>query len=136
MSAPLPNVIAPVVMGYPKPATARFLELRALLYGLADQMPDTGGLTETLKWGEPSFAPVKARVGTPVRLAWKPARPNAISLFVNCQTPLVEHWRSQFPALDYVGNRELVIPLDGDLPSDIRTCMSQAMTYHLKKPAD
>ena len=133
MDNPLPSAISAAIDGYPEPARAQFMALRARLHEIAGAIAGTGGLTETLKWGEPSFAPVKGRVGTPVRLAWKAARPDAISLFVNCQTSLVETWRAQYPELEFVGNRELIIPLSGAIPPDIAACMRDALTYHLRK---
>ena len=126
------DTIAAAISGWPGPAQARFTELRQTVFETASRLPETGGLTETLKWGEPSYAPVKSRTGTAIRITWKSKSPDSISLFVNCQTSLIETWRDQFPALIYVGNREIRLSLDGPMPDEISSCIAHALTYRLR----
>lgn len=131
----LPAHIIGAIAAYPEAAQARFTILRRLIFETADQHPEIGPLTESLKWGEPSYAPKRARTGTAVRIAWKEKAPEAISLFVNCQTSLVSDWRDLYEnELNLIGNRELRLPLDKGLPeAPLRHCVAMALTYHLKK---
>ena len=108
------------------------MELRTLIFETASQYPEIGPLSETLKWGEPSYAPAKPKTGTAVRVAWKSRSPETINLYVNCQTSLIERWRTEFPKLLYVGNREVTLPLSEDIPSEISACICQALRYHLQ----
>ena len=125
--------VTTAMSGWPGPAQTKFSDLRQIAFQTAARFPETGGLTETLKWGEPSYAPAKPRTGTAVRIAWKPKAPNAISLFVNCQTSLIETWRDQIPALTYVGNREIRLSLDEPVPGEITSCMRDAFLDHRQK---
>ena len=108
------------------------MELRTLIFETALQNPEIGHLTETLKWGEPSYVPAKPKTGTAVRVAWKSRSPDTISLYVNCQTSLIERWRTEFPKLHYVGNREITLPLSEEIPSEISACIGQALRYHIQ----
>ena len=126
------DAIATAISGWPGPAQARFTELRQTVFETVSRLSETGGLTETLKWGEPSYAPVKPRTGTAIRITWKSKSPDSISLFVNCQTSLIETWRDQFPGLTYVGNREIRLSLDDATPGEITSCMRDALTYRLR----
>jgi hypothetical protein len=91
-------------------------------------------LTETLKWGQPSFAPPK-RIGTPIRLSWSAKSPDRVEFLVHCQTTLVEAWRHWFGDLfDYDGTRAVHIPLGQPLPEEALHIMAMmALTYHQKK---
>ena len=94
-----------------------------------------GPLTETLKWGEPSFLTEATKAGTTVRLAWKPKKAEVLQVLVHCQTSLIDDWRGRFPDLTFDGNRALLLPLDRALPEpDLRLCLRAALTYHKDKP--
>jgi len=91
-------------------------------------------LTETLKWGQPSFAPPK-RTGTPIRLSWSAKSPDRVEILVHCQTSLVEAWRHKFGALfDYDGTRAVHVPLGQPLPEEaLHIIALMALTYHQRK---
>lgn len=127
----LPEETARAIASYPEAAKVRFTSLRDLIFQTAADHADIGPLTESLKWGEPSYAPKRARTGTAVRIAWKEKAPETISLFVNCQTSLVSDWRDLYQnELDLIGNRELRLPLDKSLPeAPLRHCVAMALTY-------
>lgn len=131
----LPDAVSSAIAGYPASAHARFLDIRALIFATAQSNTDIGAVTETLKWGEPSYAPDKPRTGTALRVAWKDKHPGQISLFVNCQTSLIERWREPFgDHLTFVGNREIALPLNAPLPiNTLKSCITDALTYHLRK---
>ena len=134
-SEPAPEVAA-VLATYPDDARARMLELRRLILQTAAAIPEVGPLTETLKWGEPSYLTEKSRSGTTVRIAWKAAAPERYALYVHCQTNLVDTFRTRFPELDYDGNRAVVFDVNAELPeAAVTECISMALTYHLDKRA-
>ena len=91
----------------------------------------TAPLTESLKWGQPSFAPPK-RSGTPIRLSWSAKSPERVELLVHCQTTLVEEWREMFgDALIFDGSRAVHLPLDAPLPTEaLHQMAAMALRYH------
>lgn len=132
---PLPFQCARVAQkftSYPAPIRRRMLVLRRLIFNTAAKLDDVGELAETLKWGEPSYAPVQARIGTPVRIDWKPARPSQIALYFHCQTNLVETFRTLFPTeFTFEGKRALVFELDRPPSPDVLAlCVAAALRYH------
>ena len=129
--------VGKVFATYPAPARKLLLAIRAMLYETADHLPAAGRITETLKWGEPAYLTSAPKSGTTVRLAWSPKRPDTAGIFVNCQTTLLDEWRTLYgETLDLVGNREIRLPLGDPLPADpIRHCLAMALTYHQRKPA-
>ncbi len=96
---------------------------------------EVGEIEETLKWGEPAFLPKKPRVGTTIRLGWSAAPEARLTLFVHCQTRLIDIYRSRFPqGFSYDGNRAVHIPLDSPLPeAEIQQMAALALTYHRDK---
>lgn len=135
MTRMLPDTVASVLEAYPAAAQKRFHAIRSLIHQEADRL-EAGPLTETLKWGEPSFLTEASKAGTTIRLAWKSKSANALSIFVHCQTSLIDGWRDRFPELRFEGNRALVLPLNDDLPEDaLLACISDALTYHRRKRA-
>ena len=131
--APKDDVSA-VLNAAPPEARACLSALRDLIFEVAAETPSVGPLTETLKWGEPSYAPATPRIGTAVRIAWKPKTPDTVSLFVNCKTSLLDDWRGLYgDVLNLIGNREIALPLDQPLPTGPLThCIAMALTYNLK----
>jgi len=134
-SVTLPNIPAAVKAVYDAyPASARepLLKLRALVFETAKALPETGPITETLKWGEPSYL---SKAGTTIRLAWSAKRPDVVGLFVNCQTTLLDEWREHYSeTLDLIGNREIRLALDKPLPLEpLRHCIATALTYKRRK---
>ena len=100
----------------------------------AAERPEVGTLTETLKWGQPAYLTDQTNSGTTIRLGW--AEDGAtVSLFVHCQTSLVGAWRQRYDdTLTFVGNREISIPTDTDLPrAPLSHCVAMALTYHSRK---
>ena len=107
------------------------LELRALAYQTAEADTRIGLLSETLKWNQPSYLPVKPRVGTAVRLGTFGT--NHVAMFVNCQTTLVNHWRESLPHLSYSKTRAIVLNPNATMPTaELQQCMGEAFTYKLR----
>lgn len=135
ITAPEPSqAVAHAIAACPEAAQARLADIRALIFETAARHDEIGPLTETLKWGEPSYAPKRPRIGTALRLGWDAAG-EAVRLFVHCQTRVAEDWRAQYDGqLDIIGNRELRLPVAATLPRDaLAHCIAMALTYHLRK---
>lgn len=115
---------------YPEAVRARLLDVRALIYDTADAIDGVGPLTETLKWGEPAYLTEASRSGSTIRLGAVRDAPETAALFVNCQTTLVDSFRSIAPELSYRGDRAVLLPAAEPLPLDpLRRCLALALTY-------
>lgn len=117
---------------YPPEAREKLLTIRNIIFEVAIE-EGLGEITEQLKWGEPSYL---SKHGSPIRIDWKSKFPNQVSIFVNCKTVLIETYKEVYGnALQYVGNREIAIPLSEQTPlPELKGCISMALQYHkLKK---
>ena len=108
-------------------------DLKALIHEVAVRTPGVGPLAESLKWGEQSFTPAKANIGSSVRI--QPREGGDLALMFICHTNLVEEFRALYPdTLAFEGNRAIVIesgtPLDREALSH---CIGLALTYKLRK---
>ncbi len=123
--------VAEVFERYPKLAQQRLAAIRALIFDIARE-ESLGSVTETLKWGEPSYI---AKSGTTVRLGWKDKDPDAVRVFVHCQTRLIETFREVYPqAFEYEGKRAMRLKLSGRIPkTPLKHCLRMALTYHQVK---
>ena len=128
---PMTGPVADVVAGFSPAAQARFAIVRAWIFEEAAAL-GVGPLTETLKWGEPSYLTEATRAGTTVRLAWKAKALEDLQLLVHCQTRLVDTFRERFgDTLSFSGNRAVHVPLEGPVAEGpIRQCIALALTYH------
>lgn len=77
-------------MGYPAALRTKMLRLRRLIQETAADHDLLDGLTESLKWGEPSYL---AKGGSAVRIDWKPATPERYAMYFQCQSTLVATFR-------------------------------------------
>ena len=86
-----------------------------------------------MKWGEPSFAPAKPRIGSSVRLADRPD--GSVAMMFICHTGLVEQFRELYPdSFAYEGNRALVFgPADAIDTAALSHCVAMALSYHLNR---
>lgn len=133
ISNPPPDV-ALVLDACPPGARAHLADLRTLILDTGAGLPETGQITETLKWGQPAFLTDQTKSGTTIRLGWDEAG-TRLSLFVHCQTSLVGEWRAHYSdQLTFVGTREISIPTDSPLPrAPLKHCVAMALTYHSRK---
>ncbi len=118
----------------PAAARAAVTALRALIIETAADLPEVGPLTETLKWGQPAYLTQQTKSGTTIRLGWGEDG-RSISLFVHCQTSLIDEWRERYgDDLASFGTREVSIPTGSPLPrAPLKHCISMALTYHSRK---
>jgi hypothetical protein len=128
------QLVAAKFAGYPVEARRVLLALREIAWDTARSLPEVGGIEETLKWGEPAYS-TKSKAGSTVRMDWKAKSPGRCALYFNCQTDLIETFKTLF-ANDFVfeGNRALVFKLGDAVPTDsVAFCMAAAFTYHLRQ---
>jgi Domain of unknown function (DU1801) len=116
----------------PPPMRRKLLALRDLILRTAASTDGVGELEETLKWGEPAYLSSATGSGSTVRIAWKKARPTEYAMYFNCQTTLVETFKTLFPTeFRYEGNRAIVFEASQAIPTDaLAFCIATALTYH------
>ena len=129
----LTSPVRDVIQSYPKNVQIFALDLRDLIYETAANDVRIGTLTETLKWGEPSYLTEKTKSGTTLRFDWKTS--GKFGVFVNCRTTLIRSFRDLFSDdLDFEGTRAIWLNPDQPLPRDVMgICVGKALTYHLDK---
>lgn len=129
--------IASVFASYPDAIRGKLLDLRALIFDVAAQTAGVGALEESLKWGEPAYITAASKSGSTVRIAWKKSKPTQYAMYFNCQTTLVDSFKTMFPtAFKFEGNRALVFAEHDKVPVEaLRICVEMALTYHAKTHA-
>jgi Domain of unknown function (DU1801) len=129
--------VAAAFESYPQSMRAKLFVLRELIFDVAANTPGVGALEESLKWGEPAYATTASKSGSTVRIAWKRARPAQYAMYFNCQTALVDSFKTMFPtAFKFEGNRALVFAENDEVPVEaLRICIEMALTYHAKSNA-
>lgn len=135
MPPPVPPEVAEVLSGYTVAMRKALLALRALIWEVAHATEGAGELTETLKWGQPSYLTERPKTGTTIRID-RHAQ-HAYALYVHCQTTLVEEFRARFgDRLTYEGDRAIVFELGQRLPRrEVRACIEAALLYHRRRRA-
>ena len=127
--------VARAFEAYPAPVRKDMLALRELILATAASTAGVGEIEETLKWGEPAYLTARSKSGSTIRIDWKMARPAEYAMYFNCQTNLVETFRTLFPQeFKFEGNRALVLSIGSRVPKDaVAFCVSAALTYHVRK---
>ncbi len=99
----------------------------------ADDTEETGGVLETLKWGQPAYLPKKAKVGTTIRLGVP--KTGGYAMYTHCQTSLMSDFSTQFgDDLTFEGNRGILFAAGATVPdAPMRILIARALTYHLNK---
>lgn len=125
--------VAAVFASYDATVRTELLELRQLILARAEETVGVGPITETLKWGQPSYLTSESRSGSTIRIA--PTRPGSdhdYAMFFICHTNLVESFKDLFgDAFAYDGNRALLFSVGAQRPEDeLRACIAMALTYH------
>ncbi len=101
---------------WPPEARRLFGDIRALILATATGA-QIGPVTESLKWGQPAWRPVRPRQGSTLRLMWQDNAPQTIALFVDCKTTLSATMQEIYPAeFQYENNRALRLSLERPLP--------------------
>lgn len=128
------STVAQTFEAYPPAIRRRLLALRELIFRTAASTPGVGELEETLKWGEPAYLTSNSKSGSTVRIDWKKSNPTQCAMYFNCQTTLIESFKSMFPGeFQFEGNRAIVFSESESVPADaLEFCIAAALTYHRK----
>ena len=120
---------------YPDHIKLKMMELRGLIYEVAESTEGAGKLDETLKWGEPAYLPKNPKSGTTIRIDWKEKDPNQLAMYVSCNTSLVDSYRSRFDGkLSFEGDRAVILPIDKPLQKvELMICIQMALLYHVNR---
>jgi hypothetical protein len=120
---------------YPAAVRQKLMVLRQLIFDTAERTAGVGELEETLKWGEPAYLTSQSKSGSTVRIAWSAKRPSRYAMYFNCQTTMVDTFRTMFPNdFQFEGNRALVFERGRKLPKkELAWCITAALTYHRKR---
>ncbi len=131
----LPADVHAAISTYPEHQKNGLLSLRTMIFETARHTDGVGFLTETLKWGQPSYLTLESRSGSTVRIDRFKSDINRIALFVHCQTSLILQFRDYYgDKLTYDGKRAVHFNVIDPLPDGpIRHCIALALTYHLNK---
>lgn len=121
---------------WPNAAQNTALSVRTLCWRVAEAA-GIGPLSESLKWGQPAWRPIKPRTGSTLRISWRADAPDRLDLFVDCKTDLAARFTAQFPdAFDSDARRRLTIATVAPVPEDaLRHLAHQTFTYHRRKAA-
>lgn len=112
---------------YPDDIAVLLAGIRELIFRVAQQ-DGIMELTETLKWGEPSYI---STIGSTIRFDWKSKAPAQFCIYFNCNTSLVETFKELYgDTFIYEGHRALVFTIDQVLPvKELEHCISMALRY-------
>ena len=109
--------------------------LRKLVLGTARDLNGVGKITEALRWGQFSFLTLESGSGSTIRIDGNRKDANAVAMYFNCQSGLVDHFRELYgDSLKFEGKRAIVFDTQAHVPeAAIRHCISLALTHHLRK---
>jgi hypothetical protein len=129
------SAVKEVFDAYPAPMRLKLMVLRQLIFDTAARTEGVGELEEALKWGEPAYLTSQSKSGSTVRFAYSPKRPLQYAMYFNCQTTLVDTFRTVFPSdFQFDGNRALVFKQADRLPKkELAWCIAEALTYHQRQ---
>lgn len=129
--------VAQAFDAYPPAMRRKLLALRELIFKTAASTEGVGKLEETLKWGEPAYVTSRSRSGSTIRINRVKKSQSTYAIYFNCQTNLVETFRTLFPTdFKFEGNRAIVFGESDPVPTDaLRFCIAAALTYHRSKRA-
>ena len=128
-------MVAKVFASYPANVRRKLLTIRELIFSLASSIEGVGKIEETLKWGEPAYLTSMGKSGSTIRIAWKKSAPLQYAMYFNCQTNLIDTFRSLFRSeFKFEGNRSIVFDESEKVRTDsLRICIAAALTYHRNK---
>ncbi len=128
-------MVAKVFASYPANVRRKLLAIRELIFSSASSIEGVGKIEETLKWGEPTYLTSMSKSGSTIRIAWKKSAPLQYAMYFNCQTNLIDTFRSLFRSeFKFEGNRAIVFDVSEKVQTDSLTiCIAAALTYHRNK---
>ena len=124
-----PNV-ATVFEGFPDAERKALLRIRGLIFKVAQQTPKVGKLTESLRWGQPSYLTLESKSGSTIRLGV--LKTGGFAIYAHCQTTIMSDFRIVAPELKFEGNRAVKFARNDLGPLDsLKILLKRALTYHL-----
>src|SRR5471030_197574 len=126
--------VASVFKAYPASLRRRLMILRELVFETAARTDGVGALSETLKWGQPSYLTAETGSGTTVRID-RLKKSEGYAIYFHCQSGLVGQLKELYPdTFRYEGKRAIVFELNDKLPKRaLAHCIGLALTHHLRK---
>jgi hypothetical protein len=126
--------VASLFKAYPPALRTKVMALRELLLDTAARTAGVGRLTETIKWGQPSYLTEETGSGTTVRID-RLKGDDGYAIYFHCQSGLVGQFRELYPdAFTYQGERAMHFGAKDRLPvRALRHCIALALTHHLRK---
>ena len=124
-----------VFNAYPPAVRKKLMRLRKLIFDVAGETEGVGELTETLKWGQPSYLTEKTKSGSTVRIGREKKTEGDFAIYFKCRTTLVDTFKKRYKdTFRYEGNRAILFNIDDKIPlRELGHCIAMALTYHLNK---
>ncbi|MEH6454279.1 MAG: DUF1801 domain-containing protein, partial [Psychromonas sp.] len=119
---------------YPDNIAILLGNIRDLIFSVAEQ-DGISELTETLKWGQPSYI---SNIGSTIRFDWDSKYPEQYCVYFNCNSSLVETFKEVFADIfTYQDNRAIVFKTDQKVPViQLAQCISMSLRYKKIKHLD
>ena len=107
------------------------LQLRELIFDVADNTPEIGPIEEVLRWGQPSYITPKKKAASTLRLGVP--KNGTFAIFAHCQSSVISDYVALFPDQDRVeGNRAILFDTADQIdPKRHGLLIKSALTYHL-----
>ena len=126
--------VAAIFDAYRPAIRRRLAALRTLVFEIAERTDGVGRLTETVKWGQPSYLTEETGSGTTVRID-RLKTGDGYAVFFHCQSGLVDTFRQLYPeAFKFEGDRAIVFDMnEAPPPRELGHCIALALTHHARK---
>ena len=126
--------VAALFKAYPPVVRDKVMALRELLFDTARRTKGVGTLTETLKWGQPSYLTAETGSGTTVRID-RLKTGDGYAVYFHCRSGLIGEFRALYPdRFRYQGERAIMLRLGDRVPtSELSHCIALALTHHARK---
>jgi Domain of unknown function (DU1801) len=128
------KAVATVFESYPAGLRRKLIALRELIFKVADATEGVGRLTETLKWGQPSYLTMETGSGSTIRID-RLKKDDGYAIYFHCQSGLVDQFRRIYPrTFRYEGKRAILFDRSERLPTRaLGHCIGLALTHHARK---
>lgn len=107
------------------------LQLRELIFDVADDTPEIGPVEEVLRWGQPSYITPQKKAASTLRLGVP--KNGTFAIFAHCQSSVISDFVALFPDQDRIdGNRAVLFDTNDQIdPKRHGLLIKSALTYHL-----